>query len=79
MSTISVRLPKYYHDRLRILAEKDKISINQWITLAIGEKISALDTEDYISQRSQDGQRQKFLDALAKVSPDAAVGEEDRL
>jgi predicted HicB family RNase H-like nuclease len=41
MSTISLRLPESLHNTARKLAERENISINQLITLALAEKISA--------------------------------------
>ena len=42
MSTISLRLPDSLHKQVRKLAEKESVSINQLITLALAEKLSAL-------------------------------------
>jgi hypothetical protein len=78
MSTISLRLPDSLHETARKLAEKENISINQLITLALAEKISALMTEDYLDERAKRGDRNKFLDAMAKV-PDVEPDEQDRL
>ena len=41
MSTISLRLPDSLHQTLRELAAKEKVSINQLITLAVAEKAAA--------------------------------------
>jgi predicted transcriptional regulator len=67
MSTISLRLPDSLHERIRELAKKDRVSINQFAASALAEKISALETEDYLSQRAQKGSRAKFDRALSKV------------
>ena len=45
----------------------DNISINQFITAAIGEKLTALQTENYIEQRATKGSREKFLAVLNKA------------
>ncbi len=68
MSTISLRLPDSLHARARELAERESVSINQLITLALAEKISALLTEEYIGKRAQRGDKKKFQRALAKVA-----------
>lgn len=75
MSTISLRLPDSLHNRVRELAEKESISINQLITLALSEKISALMTEEYLSKRAKRGDRKKFERAMLKV---ADIGPEER-
>ena len=77
MGTLSIRIPDYLHKGLRELADKEGISINHLITLAIAEKLSALATEDYIAQRAAKGSRAKYEAVLAKV-PDVEPLELDR-
>ena len=67
MSTLSLRLPDSLHKQVRELAQQDGISINQFISTAVAEKLSALMTEDYLEQRAQRGSREKFLAVLAKA------------
>lgn len=68
MSAINLRLPESLHEAVRELAAKDKISINQFIAVAVAEKISALQTEDYLNERAKRGSREKFEAALAQVA-----------
>ena len=53
MSVLSLRLPDSLHRKVRELAAKEAISINQFITIAVAEKMSALLTEDYLTERAQ--------------------------
>jgi hypothetical protein len=78
MSTISLRLPESLHAGARALAEKENISLNQLITLALAEKMSALMTEDYLGERARLGNRKKFQKALNKVA-DVAPEHPDEL
>jgi len=78
VSNISLRLPEYLHESARKLAERENISINQLITLALAEKVSALMTEDYLADRAKRGDRAKFEAALAKVA-DVEPDDYDRL
>ena len=78
MSTISLRLPDSLHHSARQLAAKESISINQLITLALAEKVSALMAEEYLGKRAKRGSKQKFNKALAKVK-DTEPDEEDQL
>ena len=68
MSSISVRLPESIHARVKVISKREKISINQFITTALVEKLSALDTETYLKERAKRGRRQKFESALSKVA-----------
>lgn len=78
MSTISLRLPDSLHDTVRKLAEREKVSINQVITVALAEKVSALMTEEYLGKRARRADRKRFGKAMAKVA-DTEPGEADRL
>lgn len=78
MSTLSLRLPESLHRRLGEVAEQEGVSINQLISAAVGEKMSALLTEEYLSARAKRGGRKRFLTALSRV-PDIEPVEEDRL
>ncbi|MBI2298247.1 MAG: toxin-antitoxin system HicB family antitoxin [Armatimonadetes bacterium] len=76
MSTISLRLPESVHRRVRELAAAEEVSINQFITSAVIEKMAALLTVDYLRQRAARGDRAKFERALAVV-PDVPPDEGD--
>ncbi len=78
MRTTSLRLPDSLHKQVRNLAEKESVSINQLITLALSEKLSALMTEEYLAARAKRGSRKKFERAMAKVSK-TELEEFDRL
>ncbi len=67
MSTISLRLPDSLHESVRNLAKEDNISINQFVATALAEKMSALITEKYLSERAEKGSRKKFKTALSKI------------
>ncbi|MCZ2128513.1 MAG: type II toxin-antitoxin system HicB family antitoxin [Anaerolineales bacterium] len=68
MSILSLRLPESLHQYARKMAEKENISINQLITLALAEKLSALGAEDYLEMRAKRASKAKFLKAMSKVS-----------
>ncbi len=78
MSTMSLRLPESLHAKVRELAEREGISINQLVTTALAEKISALLTQEYLEARAARGSREEFLRILDKV-PDAEPDAGDEL
>jgi hypothetical protein len=67
MSTLSLRLPDSLHKQVRELANKEGISINQFVATAVAEKMSALLTEEYLEGRAKRGNRERFERAMAKV------------
>jgi predicted transcriptional regulator len=78
MVTISLRLPDSIHRQLKALAERDGVSMNHMVTIAVAEKTAALLTLDYLEQRAARGQREKFERVLTAV-PDVEPEEQDRL
>ncbi len=78
MSTLSIRIPDSMHEKIRELAEKEGVSMNQLINSAVSEKISALMTEEYLRERGKLGSREKFDQVLSKV-PDEEPEEKDKL
>ena len=78
MSTISVRLPDSLHKRVKSLSKKEHVSMNQLIALAVAEKVSVLETEDYLSERADRASEDKFRAVLNKV-PSAETADYDKL
>lgn len=78
MSALTIRLPDSLHKHLKEAADADGVSINQFVSLAVAEKISALKTYDLIARRAEQGSREAFLDALSRV-PDAAPDPGDEI
>jgi hypothetical protein len=78
MSTLSLRLPNSIHRHAKRLAEAEGISINQLISTAVAEKLSAIDTEKYLSERAARGSAAKFKRVLRKV-PSVAPEKGDEL
>ena len=78
MSTLSIRLPNSLHERVRELAKREGVSINQFVSTAVKEKLSALMTEEYLNERAKRGSRKKFEAALSRV-PDVEPEDNDRI
>ncbi|MBI5073702.1 MAG: toxin-antitoxin system HicB family antitoxin [Nitrospirae bacterium] len=67
MSALSLRLPESIHRHIKEVAKKEGVSINQFISAAVSEKISALMTEDYLKDRAKRAKKEDFRKMLAKV------------
>jgi hypothetical protein len=78
MSVLSLRLPDSLHKQVKELASRDGISINQFVTTAVAEKMSALMTEDYLKERAARASRARYDVALEQV-PDVEPDEHDRI
>ena len=78
MSALSLRLPKSLHEQLRELAQEEGISVNQFVMLAVAEKVAAISAIEYLEKRAKRGGRERFLEILNKA-PDVEPDESDRL
>ena len=68
MSTLQIQIPDLLQKSLYDLASRDGISVDQFISTAIAEKLSALMTENYLKEKAKRGSRSKYEAILAKVS-----------
>ena len=68
MSSITVRLPDSVHNKIREVAKKDGISINQFLSSAAAEKLSAYLTVDYLKNKAKEGNDQEFDQFLASLA-----------
>ncbi len=78
MSTVSLRLPNSLHRGVKELAKREGVSMNQVISTAVAEKLSALMTVEYLEERAERGSRETYEAVLRKV-PDVEPEERDRL
>ena len=75
---LSLRIPKTLHEQVKELAKDEGVSLNQFVMLALAEKVATLQAIDYLEQRAARGSREKLLAILAKA-PDVEHEAYDRL
>ena len=68
MGALSLRLPESIHRHIRDIAKSEGVSINQLISSAITEKISAIMTEEYLQKRADRANIKDMEAVLNKVS-----------
>jgi hypothetical protein len=64
MSTISLNLPEPLHDRIREIAQRDGISVEQFLETAVAEKLAS---HAYVRARARRSTQKAFERALAQV------------
>ena len=72
MSTLSLRLPDSIHRHIKEIAQQEGVSINQFISTAVSEKVSSILTEEYLKERAQKakpGTLKKILDQVPDHDP----------
>jgi predicted transcriptional regulator len=67
MTALTIRLPNSVHQKIRELAARDEISVNQFIASAAAEKMASVMTLDYLRAEAAQGQRADFLAVLNAV------------
>lgn len=74
MTALTVRLPNSVHAKIRELAARDEISVNQFIASAAAEKLASMLTVEYLRQEASRGNRaafDAFLQAVPNVKDEA--------
>ncbi|MCX6963261.1 MAG: toxin-antitoxin system HicB family antitoxin [Verrucomicrobia bacterium] len=78
MTTLSLRVPDSLHRAIKELASQDGYSMNQFLITAAAEKLSALETVDYLRLRAKRANLDNFDKLLARV-PDTEPDKGDEL
>ena len=78
MTTIETHIPDSLYQQVKSLAERESISVDQLVSIALAAQVSAWLTKDYIAERAARGSWDKALEVLAQV-PDVEPAEHDRL
>ena len=72
-NNFALRLPHSMLDALRQAAADDGVAINQYINVAVAEKLACRRTaKEFLEARAQGGSAQRALEILAKSGGDVA-------
>lgn len=72
MGALNLRLPDSIHRHIKEIAKLEGVSINQFISTAVSEKVSAILTEAYLSARAgraKEGALKSILDKVPARPP----------
>jgi hypothetical protein len=78
-SNFALRLQPSLLDEARKLAEAEGVALNQLINVAVAEKISALRTEEYFTERARRADPAKIARILKRVGKEIPPVEGDKL
>ena len=73
LSNYALRLQTSILDELRTVVEEEGTTINQFINVAVAEKLAALRTEHYFQERSARADRKDFLAILERAGTEAPI------
>jgi hypothetical protein len=78
-SNFALRLQPSLLDEARKLSEAEGVALNQFINVAVAEKVSALRTESYIAERAARADLPKALQVLKRAGRDRAPVKGDEM
>ena len=78
-SNVALRVPPTLLAEARKAAESEGVALNQLITLALAEKVSAMRTEEYFEERARRANPTKVSRILARVGKGNPPMEGDEL
>jgi hypothetical protein len=67
MTTIETQIPDSLYKQVKSLAERESISIDQLVSIALAGQVSAWLTKDYLAERAARGSWDKALKVLAQA------------
>ncbi len=67
MTALTIRLPNSVHQKIKELAARDDVSVNQFIASAASEKMASVLTLDYLKSEAKKGKRSDFEHYLSMV------------
>lgn len=70
-TTYPLRLPKSLKEEVAKMAKRDGTSLNQFISMAVAEKISALETEEFFRERAKRADIKMFEEILYRRGGEA--------
>ncbi len=68
MITLQAQLPNRLYQQVEALAATEKLSIDQFVMMALSAQVSAWLTRNYLQERAKRGSWEQFQQILAKVA-----------
>jgi hypothetical protein len=73
LSNYALRLQTSLMDELRTVVKDEGTTLNQFINVAVAEKLAGLRTERYLQERAARSDRADFLAILEKAGAEVAI------
>jgi len=78
MTTISTKIPDSLFRQAKIIAEREEITFDEFISLALASQVSSWNVGKSFAERAQKGEWEQAREILAKA-PDTEPDDFDRL
>jgi predicted transcriptional regulator len=79
MTALTIRLPNSVHQKIKELAARDEVSVNQFIASAASEKMASVLTLDFLKAEAAKGNRGDFDHYLSMVPDGPAQAGDERV
>jgi hypothetical protein len=67
MTNLSAKIPNALYQQVEKLAQRENISIDHLVAIALSSQVSAWTTQNYLEERAKRGNLQDLKQILAKV------------
>lgn len=78
MSQYALRIPDSLAGYAKELAREDNVSLNQFIVVALAEKVSALKTAAFFQERAARADQEKTLSILDSVKRQSSIPDDEQ-
>ncbi len=78
MTTVNAKIPNTLFRQAKTIAEREEITLDQFIALALASQISSWNVGESFNQRAKQGDWEKAREILAKA-PDIETEDYDKL
>ena len=72
-SNYALRLQSSILEELRVVVKEEGTTLNQFINVAVAEKLAAIRTERYFQEHAKSGSKASFLAILEKAGSDERI------
>ncbi len=78
MSTLQINLPDSVRERVEHFAREDGVSVDDFLTIVIAQRVAVAEADSYIKRRGARGSSERMLELL-KRAPDIEPDSYDRI
>ena len=78
MSTLTISIPDSVRSRIEFFAGKDGVSVEQYVSTVLAQRIAVADADSVVQKRAKQGSPERLLELLA-AAPDVQPEPHDRI
>ena len=78
MSTLTVSIPDSVRSRIEFFAGKDGVSVEQYVSAVLAQRIAVADADSVVQKRAKQGSPERLRELLA-AAPDVPPEPQDRI